>query len=178
VRFGSDKRRATGPWEGPLLHQVLALYRPLFDRVGVVIGPDDPFGAETCLKFAAEALINPEAELGMGRSLAVGADWLREGGAACGVIGLGDMPWILPGTIAAIAAEGLRTGRPVAPVYHGEIGFPRALPNSLFPALTTLSGDRGASAVLDWREAHWLDCDDAGILRDIDTPDDIAGGNA
>ena len=175
ARFGSDKRRASGPWDGPLLHHVIGLYRPLFGRLAVVIGPDDPFGAEACTRFSAVPLVNPEAEQGMGRSLAVGADWLIGQGAACAVIGLADMPWIAPSTISAVAKSGLDSGRPVAPVHAGKIGFPRALPAALFPALAKLSGDRGASALLDWNEALWLACEDPGILRDIDKQEDIPG---
>ena len=140
-RFGSDKRRAEGPWSGPLLHHVLGLYRPLFGQMAVVIGPDDSFGAEACRRYSARTLINPEAELGMGRSLAVGAGWLIEEGAVCAVIGLADMPWISPDTIAEVAAVGRARGQPVAPAYRGTIGFPRALPAVLFPTLAKLSGD-------------------------------------
>jgi molybdenum cofactor cytidylyltransferase len=175
TRFGADKRQALGPWNGPLLHHVLGLYRPLFARLGVVTASDDPFGAEACRLFSASRVINPDAEQGMGASLARGAAWLAGEGVDCAVIGLADMPWIEPATIAAIAAEGLRAGRPVAPAFEGRPGFPRALPAALFPQLLTLSGDRGASSVIDWRQALWLDCEDAGILRDIDTPQDIPG---
>jgi molybdenum cofactor cytidylyltransferase len=86
------------------------------------------------------------------------------------------MPWIKAATIAAIARQAATADRPVAPVYHGEIGFPRAVPKALFAALSRLSGDRGASVLVDWREALWFECDDPGILRDIDRPDDIAEG--
>ncbi len=175
-RFGSDKRRAAGPWQGPLLHHVLGLYRPLFATLGVVTGADDPFGAEACRLFSARQVGNPEAEQGMGTSLAKGAAWLIGEEADCALIGLADMPWIRPGTIAAVAAAaaaGLRDGQAVAPVFDGQPGFPRALPAALFPGLLTLTGDRGAGAVIDWRRALWLDCGDPGILRDIDTPEDV-----
>jgi molybdenum cofactor cytidylyltransferase len=154
---------------------VLGLYRPLFARLAVVTGPDDPFGEEACRLFSAHRVVNPEAEQGMGTSLAKGAAWLIEEGAACAVIGLADMPWIDPRTIAAVAAEGLRGGRAVAPVFGGKPGFPRALPASLFPDLLTLTGDRGAAAVIDWKQACWLESADPGILRDIDKPEDIGG---
>jgi len=174
-RFGSDKRRATGPWHGPLLHHVLGLYRPLFSILGVVIGPDDAFGEEACRRFAAHRLVNPDAALGMGTSLACGAAWLIGQGADCAVIGLADMPWIQPDTIAAVADAGLSCGKAVAPRFDGQPGFPRALPAASFSDLLTLTGDRGAAAVIDWRQALWLDSADPGILRDIDKPEDIPG---
>jgi molybdenum cofactor cytidylyltransferase len=173
ARFGSDKRRAIGPWDGPLLHHVLGLYRPLFTDLAVVTGSDDEFGEEACRLFSAHRVINPEAEQGMGTSLAKGAAWLIGQGAGCAVIGLADMPWINPETIAAVTTEGVRSGQAVAPSFAGKLGFPRALPASLFPALQTLTGDRGAAALIDWRQARWLECRDPAILRDIDTPEDI-----
>ena len=171
-RFGSDKRQATGPWDGPLLHHVLGLYRPLFRTLGVVTGPDDRFGDEACRLLSAQRIVNPQAEEGMGTSLARGADWLVGQGADYAVVGLADMPWIRPETIAAVAAAGA-DGQTVAPAFGGKPGFPRALPASLFPELQRLTGDRGASAVIDWRQALWLDCQDPGILRDIDKPEDV-----
>ena len=173
ARFGSDKRQATGPWEGPLLHHIVKLYRPLFSQLAVVIRPHDAFGADACDGSGAVALVNPEAERGMGRSLAIGAAWLRDIDAPCAVIALGDMPWIAPGTISAIAAEGLAHRCPVAPVFRGLLGFPRALPATLFSELAALTGDRGASSLLDWEKARQLECEDPGILRDIDTPADL-----
>jgi molybdenum cofactor cytidylyltransferase len=173
ARFGSDKRRAVGPWSGPMLHHVLGLYRPLFSTLGVVIGPDDAFGDEACRLFSAHRVVNPDAEQGMGASLARGAQWLIEESADCAVIGLADMPWILPQTIAAVTDKGLRSGRAVAPAFEGRPGFPRALPAALFSALSELTGDRGAAALIDWRQALWLACEDPGILRDVDTPEDV-----
>ena len=175
TRYGSDKRRASGPWDGPLLHHVLGLYRPLFSMLGVVTGPGDAFGEEACRLFSARQIVNPDADQGMGTSLAKGAAWLIGNGVDCAVIGLADMPWIAPETIVAVTEEGLRGGRAVAPSFGGRLGFPRALPASLFPDLLTLTGDRGAAAVIDWRRAVWLDRQDPGILRDIDTPEDVQG---
>ncbi len=172
-RFGSDKRQAEGPWPGKLLHHVLTLYRPLFSRLAVVTGPDDAFGEEACRLFGAERVINAEPELGMGRSLACGAGWAESRNAACAVIGLADMPFISPATIEVVAAEGLRSGRATAPSCRGRLGFPRALPASLFPHLQTLSGDRGASLLVDWSTAVRIEVDDPRILVDIDWQGDI-----
>lgn len=172
TRFGSDKRQAEGPWKGPLLHHVLGLYRPHFAKLAVVIGPEDGFGAEACALFSAVSRINPDPERGMGSSLAAGAAWLIEEAASAVIIGLADMPWISPATIAAVA-RAAGPSVPVAPVHEGKPGFPRALPSLLFPALTRLSGDKGASSLFDWREAHLIECCDPGILRDIDVMGDI-----
>jgi len=172
VRFGSDKRQAKGPWRGPLLHHVIGLYRPHFAKLAVVSGPEDAFGAEACALFSATLLVNATPELGMGSSLAVGAAWLIREEVTAAIVALADMPWIAQETIVAIA-QAAGPSVPVAPFYDGMAGFPRALPARLFPALTRLSGDKGASAVFDWRKARRIDCADPGILRDIDVIGDI-----
>ena len=172
-RFGSDKRQALGPWQGPLLHHVLGLYRPLFADLAVVIGPDDRFGAEACAAFGVTALINPEPDLGMGRSLAVGIGWLAGRGLDAALIGLADMPWISSSVIARVTAALLAEMRLVAPLWRGEIGFPRGIPAAYFAQLASLSGDRGAGALLDWRSALLLEEAEQGVVRDIDRPEDV-----
>jgi len=169
-RFGRDKRRAEGDWDGPLLHHILALYRPHFSELCAVIGPDDEFGAESCRLHAAKAVINPQPERGIGRSLALGVAALECDGV---VIGLCDMPWISPDTIAQVRDALVREDRPVAPAIGDEIGFPRGIPSRYFAELRLLDGDRGAATVLDWRQACLIASEDPGISRDIDRPEDI-----
>jgi len=174
ARFGSDKRQAVGDWQEPLLHHVLRLYRPCFPCLGVVIGSGDAFGQAACREFSATPLVNEEADLGMGRSLAVGIAWAMRQELVCAVIGLADMPWVSVDIIRDVAAQGLLSGRLVVPRCDGQLGFPRAIPSSCFADLLALRGDRGASAVLDWQGAAWLECADPGVLRDVDRPADLA----
>jgi molybdenum cofactor cytidylyltransferase len=175
-RFGSDKRQAVGPWQGPLLHHVLGLFRPCFADLAVVIAPNDRFGADSCSAFAAQALTNPEPERGMGRSLAVAMDWLIEGDFSGAVIGLADMPWVPKSAITAVTATLRQSEQAVATSYHGALGFPRGIPRHLFEELRHLDGDRGASARLDWSRAVIVAAAEDGVLRDVDHPEDIAGG--
>ena len=171
ARFGSDKRQERGDWGQPMLHRVLGLYRPVFDHLAVVIGPDDAFGEQSCTQFDAAALVNDESRLGMGRSLAVGMGWALENGLESVVIGLADMPWISEATIRAVReAAG---PHPVLPRWRGREGFPRAIPAEYFTALTQLRGDQGAGAVIDWRSAYFLDVEDPGIVQDVDRPADL-----
>jgi molybdenum cofactor cytidylyltransferase len=169
-RFGGDKRQALGAWNGPLLHHVLSLYRPLFAQLAVVTVAADDFGDAACRQFGARRLINPAAECGMGSSLAVGIEWLVAGGFAGVVVGLADMPWIAASTIAAVRDALSRDACAVAPAFGAELGFPRGIPAADFARLRGLDGDRGAGALLEWRR---LACGDSGILRDIDRPDDV-----
>lgn len=172
-RFGADKRQAMGDWQGPLLHHVIGLYRPLFSQIALVIPDQDPFGLGACAEFNLTALVNPAAERGMGSSLAIGIGWAMAQGVESAIIGLGDMPWIEPSLIERIAVASLQSARLVAPSWCGEIGFPRAIPAQDFPRLTDLTGDRGASERLAWQEALLIETDDQGVVQDIDRPQDV-----
>jgi molybdenum cofactor cytidylyltransferase len=85
---------------------------------------------------------------------------------------LGDMPFI-PAGIAARLADMVDTGAPAsAPIHNGRRGHPVLFSKSLFTALQSLSGDRGASALLD--HAALVDVADDGVLFDVDTPAALA----
>ena len=115
-----------------------------------------------------------EAARGMGVSLAHGVAGSR--GADGWVIALADMPSIKSATIAMIARE-LKAGRElVAPSYQGERGHPVGFGKRFGPQLLALTGDTGARDVVarSSRELILLECDDAGVLHDIDRREDLA----
>jgi molybdenum cofactor cytidylyltransferase len=85
------------------------------------------------------------------------------------------MPWVLPSTIARVAAA-VADGAPVAAPFHdGMRGHPVGFSAACYATLAALTGDEGAKAVV---AAHAdslarIDVDDAGTLRDVDTPADL-----
>lgn len=92
------------------------------------------------------------------------------------VIALADMPTIQPATIAQVA-QALRDGAKLArPVYTGHAGHPVGFAASLLPALLAVQGDQGARSVVQQHAAALVSipCEDEGILRDIDTPAQLA----
>jgi molybdenum cofactor cytidylyltransferase len=91
------------------------------------------------------------------------------------VIALADMPYIKPHTIEAIAHE-LKVGAAiVAPTYHGKRGHPVGFSVKFRNELEQLTGDEGARAILKRHadQITLLECNDPGILADIDTPQDL-----
>lgn len=124
---------------------------------------------------------NPRAKEGIGASIAVGIAALRhEFPKASGwLIALGDMPFIAPKSIQAIAealslaSEASDGPRIVAPVYDGRRGHPVGFGSGFGDALAALQGDVGASGLMSTHRVDVVDCDDPGILRDIDTRDDL-----
>jgi molybdenum cofactor cytidylyltransferase len=61
------------------------------------------------------------------------------------------------------------------PFYQGQRGHPVGFGAEHGEALRGLDGDTGARALLAANRVARLDLDDPGILRDVDTPDDLAG---
>lgn len=145
------------------LPRVLAVVRPGDDKVAAVLGA-----------LGCEVRVCADADLGMGESLTTAIEHTK--GAEGWVIALGDMPYVLPETIRALAATVERGARIAAPVYEGRRGNPVAFSSFHLPLLLALSCDQGARAILKSHAVSEVVVDDAGVVRDIDTPGDLRGG--
>lgn len=91
------------------------------------------------------------------------------------VVALADMPYISQHTIHAVA-HALTTGADiVAPTCKGQRGHPVGFSAKFRSELEQLTGDEGARAILKRHadQVKLLECDDAGIVADIDTPADL-----
>ncbi|WP_210725877.1 nucleotidyltransferase family protein [Modicisalibacter radicis] len=171
-RFGSDKRLAELPGRGTLLAATLATLRPHFRDIRVVIGSDDD-AATLGIPADIVTLANPDAQRGMGTSLAVGMHALSQASRARAVaIMLGDMPWIRDATFMAVAQ---RAGEAliVRPTFQGEGGHPVVFGRQFWPALCRLDGDGGARHLLLDNPAACIEIAtaDPGVLKDVDEPD-------
>lgn len=91
------------------------------------------------------------------------------------LIALADMPFIQVETIQSIAKTLQQQGGIVVPTYLGQRGHPVGFSASFCEELTTLKGDQGARSVIQQHSqaVHFIATEDAGILRDIDTPKDL-----
>ncbi len=114
-----------------------------------------------------------DAHLGMARSFICGVSASR--GADGWVIALGDMPFLMPQTIKAVAERITRSGRIAIPAYRGQRGHPVAFGRRYLDELLSLEGDEGARSIIGRHpgDLDIVDCDDRGILRDIDTTADL-----
>ena len=155
-RFGSDKRKALIDGTPMLECTVATLTAAGAAPVFVV---DD----------------NPDPDRGMFSTIRIGLERTLAAGASVILVQPADMPFVRPDTIATIAAECLRTGRAVCPRLNGKRGHPLAFPKSVATQLlevdpsTPLNEAFAAIGLV----RHELDVDDAGILRDVDTPADL-----
>lgn len=111
---------------------------------------------------------------GMGTSLAAGVRAAL--GADGWILALADMPFIRPETIRTLVRALAEGAGIAAPVYKSERGHPVGFARRFLDDLLALSGDEGARRIL---EAHTdritlIEVDDPGVLRDVDTPSDLA----
>lgn len=92
------------------------------------------------------------------------------------VIALADMPFIQPATIALISSAIASSSGIVIPHYHAQRGHPVGFAKQYLTALMRLTGDTGARNVIQSHsdDVYKLAVEDAGILLDIDTPEDLA----
>jgi molybdenum cofactor cytidylyltransferase len=144
-----------------VLRRVVAVVRPGDDKVAALLGA-----------MGCEVKVCPDADFGMGASLVHAIDYTR--GAPGWLVALGDMPHVKPATIARLSDTVMQGERIAAPVYRGKRGNPVAFSPYYLDLLLALDGDQGARNILKSHPVREVDVDDSGILRDIDTPADLA----
>ena len=138
-----------------------------------VVRPRD-VALSTLLRHAGVRIVEcSRADEGMGASLACGVQSSSD--ADGWLVALADMPWIKPATIKMLASALLEGADIVAPSHNGERGHPVGFARRHYAALSALTGDEGARAIVTAQRANLslIDVDDDGILRDVDTPGDI-----
>ena len=170
-RFGGEKLLAALPDGTPVGVAALEHLAPAVDAVVAVVRAQDTVLAAALAARGARVSVCPGAEQGMGASLAWG---IRAAPVAAGwLIGLADMPWVQPATAARVV-DALRAGASIAaPGRQGSRGHPVGFAADRYPDLVALSGDEGARAVLLRYPVTLIDSEDAGILRDVDTRQDL-----
>lgn len=178
TRFGSDKLLAPVNRAGEALALAECSARNAIEGTGgalAVIPPGAAALRAVLERAGCEILESADTARGMGASLAAGV--AHAANAQGWIVALGDMPFIAPATFAAVSAE-LRAGAliavPVAP--SGARGHPVGFSRALRAELLALDGDEGARSLLRRHAAEvaTVRVDDAGIVVDIDRPQDLA----
>jgi molybdenum cofactor cytidylyltransferase len=89
-----------------------------------------------------------------------------------------DMPRIGKTAYAAVAQALAKGATIAAPAFNGQRGHPVGFAATLRDGLTALTGDQGARMLLQSHPVTTVTVDDAGILLDIDTPQDLQAAHA
>jgi molybdenum cofactor cytidylyltransferase len=175
-RFGADKLAAPLADGTPVVVRTARTLCAAGYPVLAVVRPDGSSAAELLAAMpGVEVTRCPDADLGLGRSLAWGV--ARSADADGWLVCLGDMPFVRSETVRAVA-EALAAGASIAaPVHAGRRGHPVGFARPWREALLALDGDTGGQAILRaHRQALMQICvDDSGALRDLDRPDDLPG---
>jgi molybdenum cofactor cytidylyltransferase len=175
TRFGSNKLLHPLPGGTPIAVASLRNLKAALPRVVAVLRPGADSLAQLLRAEGADVTVCDRADEGMGTTL---AHAVRHSGKAAGwVVALADMPFIRPDTIRRVAERLAAGAALVAPRYAGERGHPVGFAGRFGPALAGLTGDAGARELVraEAGALELVDCDDPGVVRDIDTPADLAG---
>lgn len=175
-RFGGGKLLARMANGVRIIDAVLKNIRQGFSGPVVVVARDDDRQLLEVLQGYEPGLVAGSADqtASLGGTIATGV--AASADAAAWLVVLGDMPWLLPSTIATLEQK-LQDGCPlVAPVYGGRRGHPVGFGREFGAALQGLGGQEGARTILGQyrNQLQLVDLGDPGVLQDVDYPDDLA----
>ena len=177
-RFGAKNKLMQRLPDGSRL--ALSSAQHLLQALPVCIGVVRPQDVELQSELTAAGLqlaVCTEQDLEMAASLVTG---VRQ---ACVlypqargyVIALADMPYIQAQSIVEVAKR-INAGHGiVVPAFRGKRGHPVGFSAMFTAELLELKGDSGARALIDKHQAELelFECNDPGILMDIDMPQDL-----
>jgi molybdenum cofactor cytidylyltransferase len=89
-----------------------------------------------------------------------------------------DMPRIGKAAYTAVVQALAKGATIAAPAFNSQRGHPVGFAATLRDGLTALTGDQGARMLLQSHPVTTVAVDDAGILLDIDTPQDLQAAHA
>lgn len=174
-RFDPDglhnKLLARMPDGTPLAQEAAHRLLQVVPRVLAVVRPGSDALARLLNDAGCDVVFAASAERGMGASLAAGIGASND--AEGWIVALADMPRIAPTTIEAVSRTLDGGASLVAPFYQGQRGHPVGFGIEHRDALLALDGDTGAKSLLMSHRVTKVDVDDPGILRDVDTPEDL-----
>ncbi|MBV8605313.1 MAG: nucleotidyltransferase family protein [Pelomonas sp.] len=168
---GHKLEQSIGPDERALLGSTLQHAIETGLRVVVVTKPELAPLALGQLAPRDVVLMPPGGPVGMGHSIAAGVG--AAGDAEGWLIQPGDMPLIQSDTMLAVVRA--LDQFPIAfAQYRGRRGHPVGFSAEFYSELLELSGDEGARRLVARYPAQPVEVEDAGVLVDVDTLDDLA----
>jgi molybdenum cofactor cytidylyltransferase len=144
------------------------------EEIVLVTAPGDEDLRHWARGAGVTAAVNPDPDRGMLSSI-------QEGIAALGgtdvllLVSPADLPHLRPETVALLLRRMAETGAPLGvPVHQGKRGHPLAIAPALIPEIGTLDLAVGLKQLRDRHEAELLEVEvgDAGVVEDVDTPED------
>lgn len=174
-RFGSNKLLAKKENLALALHAACSL-SPCTRLLAVVRRDDLPL--QKLLKEASiELVFNDSSDSDMGGSIACGVAASKHSEGWCMLPA--DMPFVLPSTTQQIVTSLQQNATLAAPFYNGRRGHPVGFSHDLIYELMALEKEPGARGIVEkhLHQLKMIKTEDAGILVDIDTPEDLKKSN-
>lgn len=173
-RFGAPKLlqdlhgKPVVQWSAELLR------RAPIDEVIVVVPEDHDGVRKALIDVDVKFVVNSDAHLGVGTSIASGTQAIHPASDAV-VVALADEPMVGPSSLRRVV-DRYRAGDVaiVVPMYRGRRGHPVLFDRSVFPELCELTGEQGGRVVTDRVPSRvaLLELEVAEPI-DIDTPRDL-----
>jgi molybdenum cofactor cytidylyltransferase len=173
TRFGSDKLSHRLPHGVTIAVQAARHLHSVIPAIFAVVRPGSNELAAALSEYC-KVLVCENAAEGMGASLACAA---RAAGRADGyLVALADMPFVRRTSIAAVRDAIAGGAALAAPYFRARRGHPVGVSGEFFDELLAAKGDEGARRLLSQHEDRLVKVPvgDPGVVRDIDTPDDLA----
>lgn len=175
-RFGDVKLRARLHNGGTVFAQTLTRIVAATPNILVVTRDDlsDIIQTVEQLHSTTVRVVScPDAQLGMGHTLAYGMTRIPDWNAC--LVCLGDMPFIKTETYQVLLGA-LRSDAITVPQHEGKSGNPAGFGSAFYSVLRNVQGDTGGRAVLQANRANirLVPVSDPAIFQDVDTPEDLA----
>ena len=171
-RFGVDNKLLARLADAPVIvHSIVALTGSSFRDIIVVTGEDHDGIADALRKYPVRLVRCDPGRCGIGYSIAAGVNALTDQTIGAAIL-LADMPLIRTSTLNALADAFIEANASrivYAAERDGTQRNPVIWPRSYFPALRSLTEDRGAKALI--RDAVAVAVRDRLEFLDVDTRD-------
>lgn len=144
-------------------------------EIVLVTAPGDEALQAWARQNGVTVTINPDPDRGMLSTIQEGVAVLGNLEGEILLVSPADLPRLQAGTVAELLRKMIETGAPLAlPTFHGKRGHPLAIAPRLIPEIDTLDPSIGLKQLRDRHEAELLEVEveDAGVIQDVDTPED------
>ena len=176
-RFGDENKLLTDiNGKTVLVQSIQNIIDSKVDIVYVVTGNEHHRVQDAIGHLDVQTITNEAYEQGQATSVRTGIRAVRQHASIDAVlISLGDMPFVTSTTInRLIATYQLGAAGIIVAGYRGHRGNPVLFDTAYLESLASICGDTGARhLILESNDAVLVETEDPGVVRDVDTPDDL-----